>query len=72
MQSGIFGATTSGNDNTGSLLTTQLTGPELLTGGKFGPEGTLQATIFCLIATAVFMYFNIKNHQLLAYEKQNQ
>jgi membrane protease YdiL (CAAX protease family) len=65
MQSGIFGAITSGNDDTGSLLTTKIIGPELLTGGKFGPEGTVQATIFCLIATGVFMYLNVKNGKLI-------
>lgn len=61
MQSGIFGAITSGNDKTSSLLTTQFTGTELITGGKFGPEGTIQATIFCLTATGIFLYLNIKN-----------
>jgi membrane protease YdiL (CAAX protease family) len=65
MQSGIFGAITSGNDNTSSLLSTRLTGTELTTGGKFGPEGTIQATIFCLLATGLFMYCNIKNGKLV-------
>jgi membrane protease YdiL (CAAX protease family) len=64
MQSGIFGAVTSGNEKTSGLLTTQLTGPALLTGGTFGPEGTIQATIFCLIATGIFMYLNSKNGKL--------
>jgi hypothetical protein len=40
---------------------TQFTGTELITGGKFGPEGTIQATIFCLTATGILMYLNIKN-----------
>jgi hypothetical protein len=61
LQSGIFGAITSGNDSTTSLLTTQITGPKLITGGRFGPEGTVQATIFCLIATGILMHLNIKN-----------
>jgi membrane protease YdiL (CAAX protease family) len=65
MQSGIFGAITSGNDNTPRLLTTQLTGAEWITGCKFGPEGTIQATIFCLIATGIFVYLNIKNCKLI-------
>jgi membrane protease YdiL (CAAX protease family) len=65
MQSGIFGAITSGNEKTPGLLTTQLTGPELITGGSFGPEGTIQATVFCLMVTAAFMYFNIKNGYLV-------
>jgi membrane protease YdiL (CAAX protease family) len=65
MQSGIFGAVTSGNDSTTSLLTTQITGPGLITGGKFGPEGTIQATIFCLIAAGILMYLNVKNGKLI-------
>ncbi len=64
MQSGIFGAITSGNEKTNSLLTTQLTGSKLITGGAFGPEGTIQATLFCLIATIIFMYLNVKRNKL--------
>ena len=65
MQSGIFGAITSGNEQTNSLLTTQLTGSKLITGGAFGPEGTIQATLICLIATMVFMYLNVKRNKLI-------
>lgn len=55
MQSGIFGAITSGNEKTSSLLTTKITGSELFTGGAFGPEGTIQAVIFCLLASIVLL-----------------
>ncbi len=73
MQSGIFGAITSGNEKTNSLLTTQLTGPTLITGGAFGPEGTIQATLFCLIATIIFMYLNVKRNKLIKpYWKKRQ
>jgi len=65
MQSGIFGAITSGNEKTGSLLTTQITGPKLITGGAFGPEGTMQAVIFCAIATIVIMYLNAREGKLI-------
>ena len=65
MQSGIFGAVTSGNEKTNSLLTTHFTGPELITGGAFGPEGTIQAIIFCLIATIVLMMLNAKKNKLI-------
>lgn len=64
-QSGILGAITSGNENTTSLLTTKISGAELITGGSFGPEGTIQATLFCLIATGILMYLNIKNGKLI-------
>jgi len=41
VQSGIFGAITSGNEKTGSLFNTHISGAELITGGAFGPEGTI-------------------------------
>jgi uncharacterized protein len=65
MQSGIFGAITSGNEKTASLLTSQITGTKLITGGEFGPEGTIQAIIFCLLATIAFMYLNIQDGKLI-------
>ena len=55
MQSGIFGAVTSGNEKTASLLTTKITGSQLITGGEFGPEGTIQAIIFCLLAAIILL-----------------
>lgn len=55
-QNGIFGAITSGNEKTSSLFTTQITGPEILTGGQFGPEGSIQAVLFCLIAAVIFIW----------------
>jgi membrane protease YdiL (CAAX protease family) len=54
-QNGIFGAITSGNEKTSSLLTTQITGPEILTGGQFGPEGSIQALVVCIIAATVII-----------------
>ena len=55
MQSGIFGAITSGNKKTSSLLTTKITGSQLFTGGAFGPEGTIQAIIFCSLASIALL-----------------
>ena len=65
MQSGIFGAITSGNEKTSSLLTTQITGLNLITGGGFGPEATIQATVFGLIAVIVIMYLNMKQKKFV-------
>lgn len=48
-QAGIFGAATSGNAIGKSWLTTKIEGIELISGGAFGPEGSIQATLFCLI-----------------------
>ncbi|SHJ75036.1 hypothetical protein SAMN02745146_0065 [Hymenobacter daecheongensis DSM 21074] len=53
MQSGIFGAVTSGNDNTTSLLTTKLAGSTLITGGTFGPEASIQTVLVLLVAAGL-------------------
>ncbi len=55
-QDGIFGAITSGNEKTSSLLTTEITGPEILTGGEFGPEGSIQAVLFCLVTVVILLW----------------
>jgi uncharacterized protein len=65
VQSGIFGAITSGNEKTGSLFTTHITGSELITGGAFGPEGTIQATILWLLVSIIFMVLITKQNKLI-------
>ncbi|MFV8347796.1 CPBP family intramembrane glutamic endopeptidase [Flavobacterium sp. ZB4P13] len=69
MQSGFFGAITSANENTTSLLTTKITGNQLTTGGEFGPEGTIQATIFCLFASIILLQLS-KNKLINPYSKK--
>lgn len=64
-QSGIFGAITSGNEKTNSLLEAQIQGPEFITGGAFGPEGSIQAIIFCALATIIILYLNHKNNKII-------
>ena len=54
-QNGIFGAITSGHEKTSSLLKTQISGPTMLTGGPFGPEGSIQAVLLCLIAALIVL-----------------
>jgi membrane protease YdiL (CAAX protease family) len=54
-QAGIFGANVSGNKIGSSLFTTHIEGEAWYTGGAFGPEGSVQATIFCLMATAALI-----------------
>lgn len=54
-QSGIYGAVTSGNEKTSSLLEAKIQGPEFITGGAFGPEGSIQAILFCALATILLL-----------------
>ena len=65
VQSGIFGAITSGNEKTSSLFSTKISGAELITGGAFGPEGTIQATLFWLLVSIVFMVLITKQKKLI-------
>jgi len=65
MQSGIFGAVTSGNQKTDSLLVTKIQGPKILTGGEFGPEGSIQAMVFCIIATGILLFFCHKENKII-------
>lgn len=68
-QNGIFGAITSGNEKTTSLFTTKITGPEILTGGQFGPEGSIQAVIFCLIVAVIILRKLVKKNKIIKHWK---
>jgi len=65
VQSGIFGAITSGNEKTSSLFNTNISGAELITGGAFGPEGTIQAILFWLLVSIIFMVIITKQNKII-------
>lgn len=56
---GIFGTSVSGNEKIPALLNNELKGPELLTGGVFGPEASIQIIMAGLIVSAV-LFVKIK------------
>jgi len=64
-QSGIFGVITSGNEKTNSLLNAKIQGLEIITGGAFGPEGSIQATIICFIATVILLILSHKENRII-------
>lgn len=53
-EGGIFGASVSGGKSHG-ILTTMFSGPDLLTGGKFGPESSVVTIAVCLAAALVML-----------------
>lgn len=65
MQSGIFGAITSGNEKSESLLVTKIEGSVWITGGEFGPEGSFQAIVFCSIASVILLYLCHKENKII-------
>ncbi|MDP5314351.1 CPBP family intramembrane metalloprotease [Streptomyces poriferorum] len=54
--SGIFSTEVSGNDTQQGLLDAVTSGPKLITGGAFGPEGSVYSVAFGMVMTAVFMW----------------
>ena len=71
-QSAIFGANVSGNQLSKTLITSKIKGAEWLTGGSFGPEGSIQATIFALIATITLLILSHRKGRIIKpYWKNN-
>lgn len=64
-QSGIFGAITSGNEKTKSLVEAKIQGPEFITGGAFGPEGSIQAIVFLALATILVLALSHKENKII-------
>lgn len=52
---GIFGTVTSGAEARDSLVTAVTSGPDWLSGGSFGPEGSIVAIAVCSIATLLML-----------------
>jgi membrane protease YdiL (CAAX protease family) len=64
-QSAIFGANVSGYTISKTLITSKIEGAKWFTGGKFGPEGSIQATVFCLIASIILLTLSYKERKII-------
>jgi uncharacterized protein len=64
-EGGIFGASVSGGKGHG-LLAAQLSGPEWLTGGRFGPEASLVAVLACLPVAVLFLLLARRRGHIMA------
>lgn len=51
----IFSTEVSGNGGNKGLLDATMSGPALVTGGDFGPEGSLYSVLFCVLVAVVFL-----------------
>ncbi|PRX97983.1 CPBP family intramembrane glutamic endopeptidase [Allonocardiopsis opalescens] len=68
--SAIFSTEVSGNHTPQGLLDAVMSGPVLVTGGEFGPEGSAYSIVFCLIATAVFLWIARRRGRLVPFRRR--
>lgn len=64
-QSAIFGANVSGNAISKTFITSKIEGAEWFTGGEFGPEGSIQATAFCFVATIILQILSSREGKII-------
>jgi hypothetical protein len=69
-EGGVFGAAVSGNPSTG-LLVFPLRGPDVYTGGAFGPEASVWALAVCLAVSAMFIWAAIRLRRWRAFPFQS-
>ncbi len=63
-ESAIYGANVSGTTSQ-TLINSHIEGAKWFTGGSFGPEGSLQATLFCLITSLILLYLCHKQGKII-------
>jgi hypothetical protein len=59
-ESGIFGATLSGVQSHGGIWPVSIHGPQLLSGGAFGPEASVVTVIINGLATAALLIVAVR------------
>jgi membrane protease YdiL (CAAX protease family) len=64
--SAIFSTEVSGNDTPDGLLHAVMNGPTALTGGEFGPEGSVYAVLFASVLTVVFLWMAHRRGRLVS------
>ncbi|MFH8449302.1 lysostaphin resistance A-like protein [Streptomyces fungicidicus] len=62
---GIFGTEVSGNDTEQGLLDATTSGNEWLTGGDFGPEGSVYSVLFGALLTLAFLWLAHRRGRLV-------
>ncbi|MFE9851952.1 CPBP family intramembrane glutamic endopeptidase [Streptomyces sp. NPDC005576] len=64
-EQGIFGTAVSGSGTgTGGLLHATVDGPQILTGGSFGPEAGIFAVLVCAVPTVLFLRAAKRHHRI--------
>ncbi len=65
--SALFSTEVSGNNTPQGILDAVISGPVLLTGGDFGPEGSIFAVLFCTLATVIFLRIAASRGNIVSY-----
>ncbi|MGA7158482.1 MAG: type II CAAX endopeptidase family protein [Acidobacteriaceae bacterium] len=63
-ESSVYGMSVSGTGHARGFIAGTLTGPNLLTGGQFGPEASLIAVLVCLSAASFLLWRVIRLHRI--------
>jgi membrane protease YdiL (CAAX protease family) len=72
MEGGVFSTTVSGTQNGfQGLLRSQLAGPELLTGGGFGPEASLAAIAVGVVAAVILIRLTVRRGRIMSLPRQS-
>jgi hypothetical protein len=56
----VYGSQVSGHQFLTSIFTSQIKGPTVLTGGRFGPEAGLFALVTCLVAAVALLAYAVR------------
>jgi len=64
-QPAIFGGINPGITVERTLLNSKISGSSLITGGQFGPGNSLQAVIFCLIISVIFLLLSKRKNNFI-------
>jgi membrane protease YdiL (CAAX protease family) len=61
----LYGASINGYTMDDSLLNTNTNGPDLISGGYFGPQGSIQAGLLCLFTGALLLQISRKQNLII-------
>jgi membrane protease YdiL (CAAX protease family) len=61
----LYGASIEGYTMDDSLLNTSTNGSDLLTGGYFGPQGSIQAAALCFLAGILFLNLSRRHNRII-------
>ncbi len=68
----LYGTAVSGNTISASFLHGVLSGPAMLTGGRFGIENSIEANVVCLLAAALLTVLAVRNRRIIPFKRERR